>query len=80
MKVSVVVPCYNEENNINPIFKRFVLLRERLPHDDLELILVDNGSADNTGTMIDRIVSNYVWVKKVEIKNNKGYGYGIIKG
>ena len=45
MKLSVVVPLMNEEDNIKPLFDR---IRETLKDIDYELILVDDGSTDNT--------------------------------
>ena len=45
MKISVVIPVMNEEENIAPLFKA---LREALKGLDYELIFVDDGSTDNT--------------------------------
>ncbi len=44
-KLSVVIPLMNEEDNIEPLFKA---VREALKDIDYELILVDDGSTDNT--------------------------------
>ncbi len=45
MRLSVVIPVMNEEENIEPLFKA---LREALKDEDYELIFVDDGSTDNT--------------------------------
>ena len=45
MKLSVVVPVMNEEENIEPLFKA---IREALEGIDYELIMVDDGSTDGT--------------------------------
>ena len=45
MKLSLVVPIMNEEDNIKPLFDR---IRESLKDIDYELILVDDGSTDST--------------------------------
>ncbi|SMC09433.1 glycosyltransferase family 2 protein [Nitratiruptor tergarcus] len=45
MKLSVVIPVMNEEDNIEPLFKA---LREALEGLDYEIIFVDDGSTDNT--------------------------------
>ena len=45
-KLSIVIPCYNEEKNIYPLFKK---IEELLNLDkNLEIIIVDNGSTDST--------------------------------
>ncbi len=52
MKLSLVVPLMNEEDNIKPLFER---VRESLEGIDYEFILVDDGSTDAT---IERIKEN----------------------
>jgi dTDP-4-dehydrorhamnose 3,5-epimerase-like enzyme len=46
----------------------------------LELVLVDNGSKDRTGQIIDELIEEGLPVVKVTIPVNRGYGYGIIQG
>ena len=43
MKLSIVVPCYNEADNIPLILERF---DEVIKTDEVEVILVNNGSTD----------------------------------
>ena len=47
-KLSIVIPCYNESKNIPLIFKRFneAIKKSSLKSDELEVILVDNGSSE----------------------------------
>ena len=73
MKLSVVVPCYNEEKNIPLIVKRF----DEIKIEEVELVLVDNGSTYNTKDVINEFVQKYPYIKIVHIKKNIGYGYGI---
>lgn len=78
MRLSVVVPCYNEARNIPLILKRFnEVLSGR---EDVEIILVNNGSTDESYQVIDEVLPLYPFVKLVNIKVNQGYGYGIIQG
>lgn len=80
IKLSIIVPCYNEEKNIPFILERFSsILKNR---NDIELILVDNGSSDKTGETIDLEIGkkNYSFAKKVVVKENQGYGFGILCG
>ncbi len=76
--LSLVIPCYDEEKNVPLIVER---IKETLPKGmRMELILVDNGSSDNTNKLIREYARKYSFVKLVEVKKNKGYGFGVISG
>jgi polyisoprenyl-phosphate glycosyltransferase len=77
MKLSVVVPCYNEEKNIALILEKFSQVIKR---DDIEVILVNNGSTDNSHMVFDSLIPNYSFARVHKIDVNKGYGYGIVCG
>lgn len=77
MKLSIVVPCYDEAENIPLILKRF---GEVIKRDDIEVILVDNGSRDDSPQVIRRLLPAYPFAKTVHIETNQGYGYGVIQG
>lgn len=49
LKLSVVVPCYNEEDGVRELHRRVTSVCEREVNDSYELILVNDGSKDNTG-------------------------------
>src|SRR4051812_9922267 len=50
-KVSVVVPCWNEENTISGTVESLLALD--YPADKLQIVLVDDGSTDNTPALMD---------------------------
>lgn len=79
MKYSIIVPCYNEEKNIEKLVEEF---KNNLIDKgyDIELILVNNGSNDNSKTVMEKLknINSFIRIQTVEI--NKGYGYGILKG
>ena len=77
MKLSVVVPCYNEEKNIPLILKRF---KEILHREDVEVILVNNGSTDNSAAVLSELLPKYPFAKTTLVPVNQGYGYGILQG
>lgn len=82
MRYSVVVPCYNEEKNLDRLMERFGPIQEKLTAKgkELELVLVENGSADNSHEKIEAITREYPYVKEVRVPVNQGYGYGILQG
>ncbi|MCM1121229.1 MAG: glycosyltransferase family 2 protein [Eubacterium sp.] len=77
MKLSIVVPCYNEEQNIPLILRRF---GEIIKRDDIEVILVDNGSTDNSAQVLAEMLPKYPFARTTKVEVNQGYGYGILQG
>lgn len=77
MKLSVVVPCYNEEENIPLILERF---GEIIKRDDVEVILVNNGSTDGSSKVLEELLPKYPFAKTTLVPVNQGYGYGILQG
>ena len=48
-KISILIPCYNEEENVGPISQAVVETMTRdLPEYDYELVFIDNDSTDQT--------------------------------
>jgi polyisoprenyl-phosphate glycosyltransferase len=72
--LSVVIPCYNEEKNIPLLVQRF------FASNDCELILVENGSRDDSLRVMKRLQKRYPRLKIVRIPTNLGYGHGIYQG
>ena len=77
MKLSIVVPCYNEQENIPLLLKRF---EEVIKREDMEVILVDNGSTDESARVLSELVPGYAFARTVSVEVNQGYGYGILQG
>ena len=77
MKLSIIIPCYNEEKNIPLILDRFSKVIDR---DDIEVLLVDNGSEDNTQEVLKKLIQNYSFARTVKVEVNQGYGFGILAG
>lgn len=77
MKLSVVVPCYNEQKNLSLLLDRFAAVIRR---DDIEVIVVNNGSTDNTDMVLNQILRKYSFMRKILVRKNQGYGFGILEG
>ena len=75
--VSLIIPCFNEERNIGAIFKK---IEKFIHYKNIEVILVNNGSTDNTKDEILKIKEKLNFVKLVDIEKNEGYGHGIVNG
>lgn len=76
MKYSLVIPCYNEAKNLPHLFKKFNYFTGK----DIEVIIVNNGSKDNSKDVLKKLVIQFSFVKILNIKENQGYGFGITSG
>jgi polyisoprenyl-phosphate glycosyltransferase len=77
MKLSIIVPCYNEAKNIPLILERFANVIKR---PDIEILFINNGSKDTSQVVFDQLISKYFFAKVVKIEVNQGYGFGITSG
>jgi glycosyltransferase involved in cell wall biosynthesis len=75
MKVSIIVPCYNELNTIEEIVLRLL----KYVKYDKEIIIVDDGSSDGTEDIIRNKLSSQV-SKLIQNDKNYGKGYSVRKG
>lgn len=78
-KLSVVIPAYNEEDSIEAVARRVLSVREPLRKvgvDDLELIVVDDGSCDRTRDIVRSLGSARLLCHTV----NGGYGAALKTG
>lgn len=76
MKLSLVIPCYNEADNLPLILERCDGYRGM----GVEVILVDNGSTDDTPEVMQKLLLNHHCCRSIRIPVNQGYGYGICSG
>lgn len=78
MKFSVIIPCYNESDNIVSLVKKIIPLQKKY---DLEYILVENGSTDNSKVYFrENIEGKYPNICVEYVEQNKGYGFGVQQG
>lgn len=72
-KISIMIPCYNEEENVVPISKAVIdVMNKELPQYDYEILFIDNCSKDNTRSLIRGICKENPKVKA--IFNAKNFG------
>jgi len=77
MKFSLVIPCYNEAANLPLLLER---CKEVARQSDIEVILVDNGSTDNSPAVLSELLPRYPGCRSVRVEKNQGYGFGILSG
>tara|TARA_B100001093_G_C26711104_1_gene963440 strand:+ start:210 stop:917 length:708 start_codon:yes stop_codon:yes gene_type:complete len=75
MKISVIIPCYNEENTIIQILRKVNNQKKKF---DIEIIVSDDGSNDKTISLLEENIDLYDKIMKSE--KNLGKGSAIKKG
>lgn len=79
LKLSLVIPAYNEGENIGQVVEG--LIGEfRKGGTSFRLIVVDNGSTDNTFAELSDLVPRYSELLTKKVFPNRGYGNGILEG
>lgn len=79
MKISVVIPCYNEEGNLGPLHERLTRVMESAS-DDHELVYVDDGSADSTLEKLREIARDDPRVVYLSLSRNFGHETAVAAG
>jgi glycosyltransferase involved in cell wall biosynthesis len=77
MKLSIIVPCYNEAKNIPLILEKFASI---IKTPNIEILFVNNGSKDTSHEVFNQMISKYSFAKVIKIEINQGYGFGITSG
>ena len=77
IKYSLIIPCYNESKNIIPILEK---VKNIFDSKIIELIIVDNGSTDETKTLLLKNLNKYPFARSIKVPINQGYGHGIFEG
>ncbi len=78
--LSIIIPCYNEADNLVALFESLDPVYKS--NKDLEIILVDNGSTDNSAKVfeIELQKRDKNVFKIIKVEKNIGYGFGILSG
>jgi len=76
IKISVVIPVFNEENTIILILKK--INEQNIPNIDIEIIIVNDGSTDNSLKIIEE--NSNLYSKLINLEVNKGKGGAVREG
>lgn len=71
-KISIVTPCYNEEGNVEELYKRVKIVMSAISYE-YEHIFIDNASTDNTSSILKNIAAHDKKVKV--IINTRNFGH-----
>ena len=71
MNLSVVVPVYRGESLIKPLIERLQLVVPKIAKK-YEVILVNDGSPDDSWSVIEQLVREYKWVRGIRLMRNYG--------
>jgi polyisoprenyl-phosphate glycosyltransferase len=77
--VSVVAPAYNEQENVREFYERIAAVFDEI-NQKFELLIVDNGSHDNTLDIIKELHERDPRINFISLSRNFGYQGGVIAG
>ena len=79
-KVTILVPCYNEEESLPALYKALMHLTNQYPNYNWELLFVDDGSRDSTIQVLKELRQNDKRVSYVELSRNFGKENAMLAG
>lgn len=79
-RITVIVPCYNEQETLEPFYKEFQEVRGRMPESELELLFVNDGSRDHTQEGIEKLAVKDSNVHYISFSRNFGKEGAIYAG
>ena len=77
--ISIFFPAYNDAGTIASLAVVAHMTARELT-DDYEVIVVEDGSPDHTGALLDELAQNFRWLKVVHHPQNRGYGGALRSG
>ena len=77
--LSVFFPAYNDAGTIASLALVAHMTARELT-DDYEVIVVEDGSPDHTGALLDEMAKSFAWLKVVHHEKNRGYGGALRTG
>lgn len=78
MRISVIVPFYNEEDNILPLAKELAAIADQ--YNDFEAVFVDDGSSDSTWNQISKAREQHAFVQPYKQPCNSGQSAAMLAG
>ena len=79
-KITLAVPCYNEEEALFPFFEEVTAVARQMPQVQFEFLFIDDGSRDKTLEVILKLAEQDSRVKYISFSRNFGKEAGIYAG
>lgn len=79
LKVDIVIPCYNEEKYIQTTLEAICTIFQNFPYQ-YEIVVVDNGSSDNSLNIIKKFNVKTIVKKEATIADLRNYGVNLLNG
>ena len=79
-KILAIAPAYNEEECLRELVAQFEIARETVSNHDLRLLIVENGSEDNSWSLIKTLAETYDWVKGLRLAKNYRMSGALLAG
>lgn len=79
-KITIVVPCYNEEEALPVFYEEIDKVSKKMKNISFELLFIDDGSSDNTLSLIRDLVKKDSRVRYVSFSRNFGKEAGMYAG
>lgn len=80
MKLSIIVPAFNEEKNLDPTVRGLANTFKRKNFEDCEILIFDDKSSDKTGAIADGLSREFKNIKVIHNGTNRGLGYNYKTG
>jgi dolichol-phosphate mannosyltransferase len=76
-RLSIVLPCYNEAENVEPVYRKLIAACAAIPH---EILFVDDGSTDGTREEVERLQRIDPAVRLLRLVRNAGHQHALRAG
>lgn len=79
-KISIIVPCYNEEDSLPYFYQAIVLISQKMSEQEFEFLFINDGSTDSTLNLIKEYSNKDKRVKYISFSRNFGKEAGLYAG
>ncbi len=79
-KISILIPCYNEEASLPLLYTELVKVMDSCKSYDWEVLFINDGSCDNTLSLIKKLRQNDVRVSYIDLSRNFGKENAMLAG
>lgn len=80
LKLSVVIPCYNEQSGLEELCRRVTQVCVETVSNDYELVLVNDGSTDATWPIMQQLCTLYPPLRVIDLSRNYGHQLALSAG